>query len=115
MPDDILPERQGPGRREQDSNCKDHDERLDKVERILDRQYGWIKAAGAFLAIIMPLVGWLGLSIQSRLTTIIDMQSNGRVVTAEMQRDIRDHDNRLRDIEDRHKFLDQNGVVKKVK
>lgn len=111
MPPDI--ERQGPGRREADASCEDHDTRLTKVEKILNVQYGWLKAAGVFFAVILPILGYLGMSIDNKLTTIISKQSVGDVAFAEIRRDIGDHEVRIKKIESRHDWLDQNGVVTK--
>lgn len=89
------------------------EERIDDIDKEVHKQSGWLKTAAGVSSIIAIFVGSYCNKIVTKLETIESLLNGNNVAIAEMRKDIKTHEDRLQDIEKRHLFLDQNGVVKR--
>lgn len=94
--------------------CQSED-KIDEIETEVYKQSGWLKAAAGFAGIAVVALGSFNGVVLSKLSTIETLLTNNQVSIAEVKKDIIALDQRIKDIEERHKFLDQNGVVKKLR
>lgn len=99
---------------QQHSICES-EARIDDIDQEVHKQSGWLKAAAGFAAIAVVALGGFNSIILSKLSTIESLLTTNQVTIAEIKRDFAALEKRVGDIERRHDFLDQNGVVKKVR
>lgn len=85
------------------------EERIDDIDQELHKQSGWLKAAGGFLGIAVLALGSFNGVILSKLTSIESLLTSNQVSIAEVRKDVQSLDQRVKEIEERHKWLDQNG------
>jgi hypothetical protein len=104
-------ERTGPGRRMRDEECLAHEERLDSVDNEVHKQSGWLKASAILLTVAILITGWLSSSILTKLSGIEGMLSDTKVNMMQHTEQIKNLDMRVRDIEDRNKYIDQQSGV----
>jgi hypothetical protein len=104
--------RQGDGRRRTDEECKEHDTRLEEIERNHSWQRGVLYAAIAFLSIVVPIVGWTGNAIYTKLTSIEQILSNGQIMSGKLEEKIFSLDKRISVIESEHSWEHQQEVRK---
>ena len=107
-----MPEREGLGRRQQDTECANHDARLTEIENEHNRQAGWMKAAAGFASIAIAVIGYFGMNIISKLSTIESLLNKSDVAIARMDVTVQNHEQRLKDIETRHNIIDSSSYRK---
>ena len=114
-----MPEREGLGRRQQDTECANHDDRLTMIEEEHAKQAGYIKSmtviVGVLTLIAIPLVSWFCSSLLSKLSNIEAMLGKNDVMVARMDVTVQNHEQRIKDIEARHNFIDQSSYKKGLK
>lgn len=106
-----MPERKGPGRRLEDIECLDHDQRINDVEKEASKQSGWIKASAALLSIAVVIIGAFAGMINTKLTNIEGLLNDNKVVMMQYSEQIKTLEFRVRDIEERNKYIDQQSGV----
>jgi hypothetical protein len=110
------PERQGVGRRKEDeSDCKIHEERLDAFDKGIASNHGWLKGASCLVAIVGFITTLFCTTIIARLGTITDLLTDYRVMLKQHETEISGLKSDVQEIKQRHNFLDQNGVIKKAR
>ena len=109
-----MPDR-AEGRRLRDDECFEHEKRMDMVDGELKKQSGWFKASAGILAISIAIIGSYCTQITSKLDSIQAMLTDSKVVMMQHSEQIKNLDSRVTDIEKRHTYLDQNGVVTRVR
>lgn len=95
-------ERTGPGRRDSDRSCADHEERLDAMEK----QISWVKGAaytvGAVATILSVVFGWMGNQIYAKVVSIDEKMNKNEIVSVTIVEQYKSLDRRVQIIEDRH-------------
>jgi hypothetical protein len=123
-------ERNGVGRRGRDQACLDHEQKINEIKADMDViNQNVAKNSGRFAAMLW-FMGIIGAAMTIGITITITMLSGiqaslsaNNVTMAEDRRDIKtireieipQIKKDITDINDRHKWLDQNGVTKKVR
>lgn len=115
MPDPTYEHtRSGEGRRS--SDCKEHETRLDQIDADVQKQSGWLKATaliGVVLTlIIVPISSWFLGSVLTKLTSIESLLNSNNLTLSLHTEQIKNIQADVKEIQDRHKIIDQNGVYK---
>jgi len=100
-------ERNGQGRRKSDEECAAHEERLDNMDAEIHKQSGWLKAAAGFWAVAIIIASSFCTVIISHLNTIENLLTDNKVALMQHSEQIKALDCRIKDIEERHKYEDQ--------
>lgn len=109
-----MTEREGVGRRERDQECIEHEKRMDKVDADVNKQSGWLKASAGFTGVAMMIIGSFSSTIINKLNTIESLLTDSKISIAQHTEQIKGLDQRVRDIEDRHrKDIEDGYPVKK--
>lgn len=110
MPD-YERERQGNGRRE--SDCKEHESRLDDIGAEVHKHGGWFKVIGAGISIGFTLLLWFGTGINAKLDAIQASLSRTDVSLMEHSQRIKACEEEIREIKERHKAIDTNDLSRR--
>ena len=103
--------RHGVGRREDDQACREHEQRMDGMDKELHTLLGWIKTSGLLITVAGAIIGYMGTNINAKLTSIETLLSDNKVMLERHNQQIIQLQGDVKDIQDRHKYLDQNGVI----
>jgi hypothetical protein len=95
--------------------CQMHEGRIDDIAKELHKHGGWWKIIGIGLAMGIGYLITFGSSINNKLDSIQGMLSRHEVSMAEMSGRIKACESDISEIKVRHQYLDQSGVIKKVK
>jgi hypothetical protein len=98
-------------RRKEDTECLVHEERLDHVDRTVSKQSGWLKTAAVVLAFSGTVLGSVCNLILSKLSSIESLLSKTDITLARHEERICGVEADVKEIKERHKYLDQNGVI----
>ena len=70
-------------------NCPQHEKRMDEIDKDINQQKGWFRAAAGFWGVAILVVGFLGTAINSKLGNIEVMlttdKSDIRMLTEQMK------------------------------
>lgn len=110
MPDEVLV-RNGVGRRQQDTDCAEHDRRLDDVEINHQKLESRWTSMLWFIGIAVIGLGGFNSVILSKVTAIESLLTDSKVVQMQHSEQIKALQQDVKDIQERHKYLDQNGIV----
>lgn len=102
-----MPERQGPGRRLEDIECLEHDRRINELDNEAHKQSGWLKVASVLLSIAVIVIGAFDGMIFTKLTNIEGLLNDSKVALMQHSEQIKTLEFRVRDIEERNKYIDQ--------
>jgi hypothetical protein len=102
-------------RRKEDLSCKEHEERIDRMDGDIRSISMQLKIAGSILSIAMIVLGALSNLILTKLTNIESLLNKNDIVLMEHSQRIKNCEQDIADIKERHKFIDQEGVLKKKK
>lgn len=94
----------------EETSCKLHEERIDDMDAELHKQNGWLKTAGFVFSTASVILGWFGTNITTKLDAISTLLTDGRVVQMQHSEQIKALQTDVKEIQDRHRYLDQNGV-----
>ena len=103
-----------PGRRKDDEDCRVHEARLDHVDKTVSKQSGWFKTAAVVFSICGTILGGMCGLILSKLTAIESLLSKTDVTLGRHEERLLNVESDIKEIKERHRYLDQNGVVKRV-
>lgn len=106
-------EREGVGRRAGDFECQEHEKRVNLMDAELSKQSGWLKASALLVLIAMAVIGGLSNLILNKLTSIETLLSDSKVTMMKHEMSINSLDVRVKSIESRHLFIDQNAQAKR--
>ena len=113
-----MPERNGVGRRLEDEEWRAHQEQLDgfekelgEMDREVHKQSGWLKTAAVVLSVSGVVLGGISNQILTKLTAIETMLNKTDVSLARHEERLSNCEKDIKEIQERHKYLDQNGVV----
>lgn len=107
-----MPAPDGTERRQ---DCIDHENRIDEIAAELRKHSGWWKLIGAGLVVGVGYLIGFGSTINNKLDNIQSMLSKHEVGMERLDGRIKNCESDILEIKQRHNFLDQNGVIKKVK
>lgn len=110
-----MPEREGVGRRAEDQKCADHEKRLDAVVTEASKQSGWLKSSAVVFTLAATVLSWAANSINAKLDGISQMLGKNDVTLMQHAEQIKNVQADIKEIQERHRYLDQNGVVKRVR
>lgn len=105
----TQPDRQGPGRRQEDKDCAAHEDRLDSMERKQSWQKGATYVATAVLGVGMALIGWTGNALYTKVSSIESMLNQGAITASVLATKYESLEMRVKAIEDRHTYEQQNN------
>ncbi len=88
--------------------CESED-RIDDIDKEIHKQSGWFKAAASFGGLCVMALGSFNGIVLSKLNSIETLLTTNQVTIAELRMFTQSLDQRLKEIEERHKWLDQNG------
>ena len=96
------------GQNERRQDCVDHEKRIDDIAAEIHKHGGWFKVIGGSLSFAFIVLGWFGSGIDAKLTSIQAMLTDGKVTLMQHQEQIKSMQQDIREIQERHKYLDQN-------
>jgi hypothetical protein len=103
------------GQNERRQDCIDHENRIDEVAAEVHKHGGWFKVIGGGLGFAFIVLGWFGSSINSKLDAIQATLNKTDIAIENHRGRIENCEKDIKDIQERHKYFDQNGIVKKVR
>lgn len=108
-------QRVGVGRRKDDENCREHEKRLDEMEKKESKRSGWFTAMASVVSVVLvigvPMVGYIGNLLVGKVSSIESKLSNGNETLVKHTEQIAGIDKRVVIIEEQHK-LDQEYKLK---
>ena len=103
-------QRVGVGRRKDDENCKDHEKRLDDMERKESKRSGWFTAMASVVSVVLvigvPCVAFIGNVLVGKVSSIESKLSTGNETLIKHTEQLASLDKRVIVIEKQHD-LDQ--------
>jgi len=99
----MLPQGQNERRRD----CVDHEKRIDDIAAEIHKHGGWFKVIGGSMSFAFVVLGWFGSGIDAKLTAIQSMLTKTEVNMMQHSEQIKQCQQDIREIQDRHRFLDQ--------
>jgi hypothetical protein len=103
--------RQGVGRRTMDEECKEHSNRLQNIETDVHKNTGRFTSMLWFMGVAGGFIGACMVFLVGKTTSIETLLTNNQVSLMQHSEQIKSVQSDVKDIQDRHRYLDQNGVV----
>jgi archaellum component FlaC len=111
-----TPERQGVGRRKVDEDCAAHEKRLDVMDQHIASNKGWLKGTASLVGVVGFIMVLFCTTIITKLGSISDLLTDYKVMLKQHETEINNMKTDIKDINERHKFIDQNsGSFKRSK
>jgi hypothetical protein len=101
------PEREGIGRRQQDTDCATHEKRLDEMDNHIATNKGWLKGTASLVGVVGFIMVLFCTTIITKLGSISDLLTDYKVLLKQHDTEIINMKQDIRDIIDRHKIIDQ--------
>ena len=95
---------------QQEETINDIDQTVHSLKEAVSKQEGWFKTSAWVISIAVMVIGGLSGVILSKLSAIEALLTTSQISIAEVKKDVQSLDGRVRDIEERHRWLDQNGI-----
>lgn len=97
---------------QQEETINDIDSTVHSLKESVSKQEGWFKTSAWVIGIAVVVIGGLSGIILGKLTAIEAMLTTSAVVQGRLEERFLALDKRVSDIEKRHDYLDQQGVIK---
>jgi cytoskeletal protein RodZ len=100
---------------EQQEEINEINSGVQSIRTEVSKQEGWFKTSAWVISIAVLVIGGLSGIILGKLTAIESKLTDYQVSIAEVKKDVVALQADVKKIEERHTWLDQNGVVKKAR